>query len=163
MIRTAFARRPPQEPAERQAQRMARMAVMAAQVAAQAKPAVTMEGGTSAGTVGKFDYIRSPRLLRAVATIPCQHCGLVGQTQAAHSNESRHGKGRGIKASDQYVAALCVSCHSMLDQGPSLTRLERRVMWFLAHQRTVRELLCRELWPASVPVPDVEACPWEEA
>jgi hypothetical protein len=48
----------------------------------------------------KTEYIRSRQLLMAVASLPCQHCGRHGMTQAAHANEASMGKGRGIKASD---------------------------------------------------------------
>ena len=73
-------------------------------------------------TRAKFKYIRSPALLKACREIPCQHCGIEdGTVVAAHSNESRHGKGRGIKASDIYIAALCAKCqeqvHSICAKG----------------------------------------------
>lgn len=51
---------------------------------------------------------RSEKLRRAVAGLPCQHCGREGCTQAAHRNES---KGMGMKVSDALLAALCVDCH----------------------------------------------------
>lgn len=104
--------------------------------------------------VPKFPYVRSRKLLQAVASLPCQHCGRHGMTQAAHSNQQCHGKGRGIKASDQYTAALCERCHHTLDQGAELSKEARREMWTVAHRRTVRELLCRELWPVGVPIPE---------
>ena len=69
---------------------------------------------------------RSEPLRRAVADLPCQHCGRHGQTQAAHRNE---GKGTGMKTSDALLAALCVDCHRELDQGKNLSREERRDMW----------------------------------
>ena len=69
---------------------------------------------------------RSEPLRRAVADLPCQHCGRHGQTQAAHRNE---GKGMGMKTSDALLAALCVDCHRELDQGKNLSREERRDMW----------------------------------
>ena len=46
---------------------------------------------------------RSEKLRRAVAGLPCQHCGREGCTQAAHRNES---KGMGMKVSDALLAAL---------------------------------------------------------
>lgn len=52
-------------------------------------------------------------------------------TQAAHSNQLRFGKGRGIKGSDAAIMALCASnfgeigCHAELDQGGSMTKQER--------------------------------------
>lgn len=66
---------------------------------------------------------RSEELRRAVAALPCVNCGLELSTQAAHSN---YMKGMQIKSSDARICALCVSCHSMLDQGGKMTKAERR-------------------------------------
>jgi len=93
-----------------------------------------------ASPIQKFKYLRSKKHLQNVAELPCQHCGTEGQTQAAHSNWAEHGKGRGIKASDEYTAALCYTCHAELDQGMSLSREERRVMWDIAYAKTLVEL-----------------------
>lgn len=106
--------------------------------------------------IAKFAYVRSKPLLQACRAIPCQHCGCDdGTVCAAHSNQSQHGKGKSIKASDIYVASLCFTCHSELDQGSRLSRDERVEMWMTAHRKTVRLLLARGLWPADVPVPDL--------
>ena len=64
-------------------------------------------------------------------------CGLEGQTQAAHSNQLMHGKARGQKAADCYVAALCFGCHHTLDQGKTLSKEERRNMWQSAFDATL--------------------------
>jgi hypothetical protein len=56
---------------------------------------------------------------------------------AAHSNQLRDGKGRGIKANDYRVAALCYRCHMELDQGKDLSKLERVEMWEEAHRKTI--------------------------
>lgn len=103
----------------------------------------------------KFEYVRSKKLLRAVASLECQHCGRHGCTQAAHSNWSEHGKGRGIKAGDQFTAALCITCHTNLDSGKDWTREQRQKVWGDAWRRTVRTLLARGKWPMDVPVPDI--------
>ena len=69
---------------------------------------------------------------------PCQHCGIDdGTVVAAHSNQLRDGKGRGIKASDFRIASLCFSCHSELDQGKNLSKQERIEMWEEAHRKTI--------------------------
>lgn len=81
---------------------------------------------------------RSEKLRRLVATLPCQHCGAHGRTQAAHRNE---GKGMGLKTSDALVAALCVECHTELDNGKRLTREERRDMWNRAYINTIQALI----------------------
>ena len=104
--------------------------------------------------IPKFPYIRSKPLLKAVASLPCQICGCHG-TQASHSNQASHGKGRSIKASDIYIAALCPACHYEIDQGHRLGKGERIAMWTRAHHKTVRELLAQGLWPMDVPVPDL--------
>lgn len=66
-----------------------------------------------------------------VASLPCVGCGAIGNTQAAHSNLLRHGKGRSIKASDAAIMALCHDyCHPELDQG-DMPEAEREL---LTHQ-----------------------------
>jgi hypothetical protein len=81
-----------------------------------------------------------------VADLPCQNCYIEGQTQAAHSNWAEHGKGRGIKASDEYTAALCQTCHTELDQGSHLSKDQRRQMWDRAYERTKERLKEQNLW-----------------
>ena len=87
----------------------------------------------------KHQYVRDKALLKKVAQLDCQHCGSGEMVQAAHSNWGG-GKGRGIKADDNLVAALCLKCHWEIDQGVKLTKLERQEMWQKAHQRTMRAL-----------------------
>jgi Fe-S oxidoreductase len=85
---------------------------------------------------------RNQKLLEAVRDLPCQHCGVQdGTVVAAHSNQLRDGKGRSIKASDAAIAALCYSCHSQIDQGPTLSRQERIDIWENAHRKTMRWLI----------------------
>lgn len=115
--------------------------------------------GAAIVTLPKHDYVRSPKLLAAVRTLPCQHTGTVGQTEAAHSNWAM-GKGMGIKADDSRVAALCRSVHRDLDHGSKLTETQRKTLWWTAHCKTVRLLLARGLWPDDVPVPDIETRPF---
>jgi ferredoxin len=81
---------------------------------------------------------RNKKLLEVVRQSPCQHCGRQdGTVVAAHSNLLRDGKGRGIKASDYRIAALCFTCHADLDQGNKMSREERKEMWEDAHRATV--------------------------
>ena len=81
---------------------------------------------------------RNKKLLEAVRDAPCQHCGSQnGTVVAAHSNSLSDGKGRGIKAHDYKIAAMCFSCHMELDQGTRLTKIERREMWQNAHMKTI--------------------------
>lgn len=79
---------------------------------------------------------RSPKWLRAVASLSCVQCGSP-ETQAAHRNE---GKGMGIKTDDCMTAALCPACHSAIDQGASMTREERRQRMDTAILKTIGEL-----------------------
>jgi hypothetical protein len=103
----------------------------------------------------KFTYTRSKKLMEAYRAIPCQHCGRDdGTVCGAHSNQSRHGKGRGIKASDIYCASLCSRCHSAIDQGRSLSQDDREAIWEKAHEQTWKELVIGGLWPVDIPLPD---------
>jgi len=81
---------------------------------------------------------RNQKLLEAVRESPCQHCGRMdGTVVAAHSNQSRDGKGRSLKANDYRIAALCFTCHAELDQGHKLSREERLNMFNEAHRATI--------------------------
>jgi hypothetical protein len=91
----------------------------------------------------KHSYVRDKALLKRVAQLDCQHCGSGEMVQAAHSNWGG-GKGRGIKADDNLVAALCLKCHWEVDQGVKLTKHERQEMWEKAHQRTMQLLKPKE-------------------
>jgi len=69
---------------------------------------------------------------------------------------SKHGKGRSIKASDEYTAALCQTCHFEIDQGSKMSRAERQEAWTKAHIKTVKSLLDSGQWPTGIPVPELE-------
>lgn len=98
--------------------------------------------------IPKYKYFRSKKHLKNVASLACQNCGLEGKTQAAHSNWADLGnKGHGIKASDEYTAALCIRCHFQLDQGSKMTKDERRELWQKAHRKTITALIEQGLWP----------------
>lgn len=101
----------------------------------------------------KHAYVRSQKLLRLVASLDCQLCGSGRYVQAAHSNWGG-GKGRGIKANDNLIAALCVFCHHDIDQGSEWSREERQRAWWLAHRKTVETLVDSGEWPVDVPLPD---------
>ena len=89
---------------------------------------------------------RNKKLLEVVRQSPCQHCGVEnGTVVAAHSNQLRDGKGRGLRAHDYRIAALCFTCHSDLDQGSSMTKDERREMWEQAHRKTIGWLFENDL------------------
>ena len=98
----------------------------------------------------KHPYVRSKKLLKLVASLGCQACGSGHMVQAAHTNWGS-GKGRGIKADDNLVAALCLKCHYEIDQGKTLSKQERQDLWQKAHQKTVAAL--QDQWPVEVPMP----------
>jgi hypothetical protein len=110
--------------------------------------------GQAAEVIEKFDYVRSRPLLNAIKALDCQHCGARGPSDPAHSNQGCHGKGKSIKASDIFVAALCRTCHRQVDQSSTLSQEERLAIWMPAWRKTVREVLRRGTWPLTVPIPD---------
>ena len=95
--------------------------------------------------------------MEAYRKIPCQACGIDdGSVCGAHSNSGAMGKGKGIKASDEFAASLCYGCHYSVDQGRNMSRSERVELWTNAHISTVRELVRRGLWPVGIAVPEIE-------
>jgi len=87
---------------------------------------------------------RNRKLLDVCHELPCQHCGIIdGTVVAAHSNQLRDGKGRGLKAHDYRVASLCYKCHMELDQGKDLSKQERVELWDEAHRKTIGQLFER--------------------
>ena len=105
--------------------------------------------------IEKHSNVRSKKLLKLVASLDCQVCGSGHMVQAAHTNWGG-GKGRGIKADDNLVAALCLKCHYEIDQGKDLSREERQEKWLHAHVATVARLCNTGDWPADVPMPIME-------
>lgn len=82
---------------------------------------------------------RSPKLLKSAEGQPCQLCGSVGTTIAAHANSVALGKGTGIKAPDFYTAWMCQHHHDLYDgRIGKLTKAEKEEMWVTAYLRTVR-------------------------
>ncbi len=89
---------------------------------------------------------RNKKLLEVVRESPCQVCNAKnGTVVAAHSNQLRDGKGRGLKASDAAIAAMCYSCHYDIDQGSKLSKQERIDVWESAHRKTIRWLIENEV------------------
>ena len=72
--------------------------------------------------------MRDAKRLAAVRKLPCVKCGNPN-SQAAHSNSARHGKGRSIKSSDQFTIPLCFSCHHKFDTFQLGSRAESEVMF----------------------------------
>ena len=89
---------------------------------------------------------RNKKLLEIARLLPCQHCGIEdGTVVAAHSNQLRDGKGRGLKSSDFRIASLCFCCHAEADTSSTLTKVARIEMWEQAHRATIGELFERGL------------------
>lgn len=63
----------------------------------------------------------------------------------AHSNEQRHGKGRGIKAHDCYGAFACSACHHWYDVDPTPSRTEKQAAFRDAFEATVLFIWTRGL------------------
>jgi hypothetical protein len=107
--------------------------------------------------IPKHPYVRSKKLLRLVASLDCQICGSGVCVQAAHSNWVQWGgKGKSLKASDEYTAALCMVCHYDIDQGTRWSKAERQLAWKVAHYKTVQLLVDTNQWPVEIPVPEIE-------
>lgn len=116
--------------------------------------AVMVRVPTDVVAVPKHRYVRSKKLMQAYREIPCQNCGIAdGTVCGAHSNWLAHHKGKSVKADDNRCASLCNKCHTLLDQGSTMTKAERLEVWTAAHKRTVKRLLQIGLWPKEVPLP----------
>ena len=91
---------------------------------------------------------RNQKLLETVREFECVLCGAEdGTVVAAHSNQLRDGKGKGIKAHDYRIAALCHRCHMDIDQGHRMNKQEKEAMWEEAHRKTIGFLFERgKLW-----------------
>ena len=91
---------------------------------------------------------RNQKLLETVREFECVLCGAEdGTVVAAHSNQLRDGKGKGRKAHDYRIAALCYRCHMAIDQGHRMNKQEKEAMWEEAHRKTIGYLFERgKLW-----------------
>jgi cytochrome c553 len=110
-------------------------------------------------TAPKFVYVRDERFKAMCRALPCQHCGAEGPDAGvtwAHSNQAIHGHGRSVKASDEFCAALCATCHAELDQGKRDDRAGKVAMWTRAYRKTVQLAVSLGLWPAGFPVPQFD-------
>ena len=72
--------------------------------------------------------MRDAKRLAAIRRLPCIRCGNPN-SQAAHSNSAKHGKGRGIKSSDLFVTPLCAICHAAFDRFELGNRAESEAMF----------------------------------
>lgn len=95
-------------------------------------------------------HFRSRRLLDAIREIGCQAqipdtCEGGVNSDPAHSNQQKHGKGKSLKAHDCFAAAMCRACHREIDQGMKLSREDRLYYWQTAFDRTLLLLWQRGL------------------
>ena len=107
---------------KREVEREKRLADIAKSAIANAleKPANVALVSLSAPTaqVEKETPLRSEAYRRAVASLPCIHCGIEGYSQHAHEND---GKGKGMKVDDRCAMPLCCTrpgiegCHAAFD------------------------------------------------
>ena len=72
--------------------------------------------------------MRDAKRLAAIRKLPCVRCGNPN-SQAAHSNSAKHGKGRGIKADDSFTVPLCHVCHAAFDRFELGNRAESEAMF----------------------------------
>ena len=72
--------------------------------------------------------MRDAKRLAAIRKLPCIRCGNP-DSQAAHSNSSRDGKGCGIKADDSKTVSLCFKCHAAFDRFELGSRAESEAMF----------------------------------
>ena len=85
--------------------------------------------------------MRSRKRLAEIRKLPCVRCGNPN-SQAAHSNSSRDGKGRGIKASDEFTVPLCHSCHHQFNTFQLGNRAESEAMfekWWVRVERMLNQ------------------------
>lgn len=85
---------------------------------------------------GQQCYLRLPAVTihNPATVVPC------------HSNQSIHGKGMGLKASDEFTVPGCYACHAELDQGRIYTKQQKFDAWDAAFARWKidREKLLKE-------------------
>ena len=84
--------------------------------------------------------MRDAKRLAAVRKLPCVRCGHP-DSQAAHSNSAKHGKGRGIKADDSKTVSLCFKCHAAFDRFELGNRVESETMfdqWLIKTNRMIQ-------------------------
>ncbi|CAL8476424.1 Gp74 (plasmid) [Caballeronia sp. S22] len=89
--------------------------------------------------VKKLTIAEGSKYLAACAGEPCYLRVLgvcIGRCTVVpcHSNQSRHGKGMGIKAKHEFTVPGCQACHAWIDQGSAAREWKFRV-WDLAYAR----------------------------
>lgn len=80
-----------------------------------------------------IDYLALCRGQRCYLHLPSTYACDMETVVPCHSNQSRHGKGMGLKASDKFTVPGCHECHRELDQGSSMTRDHKFSVWDAAY------------------------------
>lgn len=90
--------------------------------------------------IPKQDRTRDSKWLNSFKDVPCEFygCGL-RPTVPAHMSLGSYA--RGLKASDQHVAALCAEHHRLADHG---TKEERQWVWL----NVLKTLMSKRYWRA---------------
>lgn len=81
------------------------------------------------------NYLAACRDQNCYLRMPGICCNDPSTSVPAHSNQSVHGKGMGLKARDEFTIPACWMCHAELDAGRRFTREERRDIWDKAYAR----------------------------
>ncbi len=84
--------------------------------------------------------MRDRKRLAEIRKLPCVVCGR-SPVDAAHSNQSSHGKGMGLKACDSKTIPLCRNHHVEYDQFQKMNRSES-VEWFNKMLEKTERMLC---------------------
>lgn len=71
-------------------------------------------------------------------------CGKPAPSEAAHSNSSKHGKGKGTKAMDDYTISLCHNHHIEFDQFQKMNRSQSEEWFDQMLEKTNRMLSLEE-------------------
>ena len=85
--------------------------------------------------INGIDYLTLCRGQQCFLLLPMVRFHDQATVVPCHSNQSKHGKGMGMKASDIYTVPGCHACHAELDQGMAMIRDEKRAAWDAAYAR----------------------------
>jgi hypothetical protein len=95
---------------------------------------------------------RNPALLalakdeECLTRVPTYCWGGIESTVSAHSNRTRDGKGKGIKAHDWCIAFACGGCHFFLDQSKAPRAM--KLSYFIPALRLTRQrIIDLGKWP----------------
>ena len=120
-------------------------------------PNYASAAGTTVPPIKKGEHLRNEHYLRAVASLPCCVCGIVGYSQAAHANR---GKGAGFKTDDRTCFALCCDrpgvkgCHPKFDQYELYPKDAAALVAEAWGADTRRKIQMMGQWPVGLPTYD---------